>query len=32
MLLKTVYVTARDRVRLTEIGQVLLSYGLQDLI
>ncbi|AKJ40803.1 ABC1 kinase family protein [Pragia fontium] len=32
MLLKTVYVTTRDRVRLKEIGQVLLSYGLQDLI
>ncbi len=32
MLLKTVYVTARDRVRLKSIGQVLFNYGLQDLI
>lgn len=32
MLLKTVYVTARDRVRLKAIGQVLFNYGLQDLI
>ncbi|MBW7983924.1 ABC1 kinase family protein [Enterobacillus tribolii] len=32
MLLKTVYATARDRVRLRIIGRVLLNYGLQDLI
>ncbi|WP_111741976.1 ABC1 kinase family protein [Leminorella richardii] len=31
-MLKTVYVTARDRVRLKAIGQVLFNYGLQDLI
>lgn len=32
MLLKTVFVTTRDRVRLRAIGQVLINYGLQDLV